>query len=625
MRRYLSRALPGACLLVAVCSAQATPVTAPVLDIYGASLTAHPPDATTFNGLINMAPRLDQRGVDIDGTLRMPVPMGWAVGGDPLGGGYSAGRTLGDVSLATGSYNPTDIDLALPTLGLPVVIGRTYNNLQHNGSGTRTDYDGPQGWNWAQTAQPQIALVAGVTNDLDVLYISYGNDRFIEFKRIALNATEFKAKNGAAGVVTYTAAAGAVPELYTYFDKRGNQIVFFGSAGNGTNQLWKMIDPAGNTAYVHSLTASTAASGFSAGLIFSMFDASGHKYAFTYTTVGGAFKLQTVEAQINSGSWTTVAKVDYAYYASVDNDKGRIGDLKLVTITHKGVSGGDYVRRKYYRYYTRAYDNSDGRRGETHSIKMVVGFDGVRQYDPSGTSFYSASDAALKPYSESYFEYPSGDYRLANATFNGNCGCAGGTSGTYSFSYADGSNYATDIADTSYDTAWGRRTVIAQPDGTYVSQYFDETGAPLSRVLTNTDPSGSPTKTWVTGVDRDSNGLVTAIHSPANATGYTHSTGAITYSTTVGLVTTYTRHAASDNLDGLRESVAVHEGTSLTPATTSSVTFSERQLLVGASAISIPDVTAAATYPSGSAVTTSYSSNSSAERNRTGAEWRGGK
>jgi YD repeat-containing protein len=607
----LSRCLAVFGLFSAFCASAAATITAPILDVYGTSLTAHPP---VGGSTLAVSPRFDQRGVDIDGTLRARAPLGWAVAGDPLGGGYSTGRRLGDVSLATGSYNPTDIDLALPTIGPPIVIGRTYNNLQQDGSGSRQDNWSQQGYNWFQVSQPQISLLPGASADLDVLYIYYGNDRFIELQRTGLTSNEFKAKNGAAGVATYTAPAGSDPELYTYYDQSGNQTVFFGfdnNAGNGTGQLWKMVDRAGNVAYVHSLTATTAVSNYSSGRMQSLFDASGRKYALTYSVLGlGTVQLTKVEAQLNIASvWTTIEQVEYDYYNSTDTDKGKSGDLRLVTITHKGVSGGDYVRRKYYRYYTRAWNNTDGRRGEAHSIKMVVGFDGVRQYDPTGTSFYSQTDATLLPYSESYFEYPSGDYRLANATFSGNCGCGGGTSGTYTFSYADASGYSMAIANTSYDTGWGRRTVIVQPDGTYVTQYFDETGAPLSRVMTDSDPAGSPTKTWVTGVDRDSNGLVTTIHSAANCTGYTHSSGSISYSSSVGLVTTYTRHSASSNLDGLRDDVKVKEGTSGSATTTSSVSFTERQLLVGSTgAISIPQVDSTSTYPDYStAVTTGYS------------------
>lgn len=620
MNLRLNRALASLCSLLVSCALAPSVLgtTDPILNVYGPTLTTVPSSSAFRQPAWG---RWQQRGVDIDGTQRTPVPLGWSVAGDPLGGGYSAGRTIGDVNLATGSYNPTEIDLALPTIGLPVVIGRTYNGVQDDGAGGYSSFwEGYQGWNWNQVAQPQIAIVAGATNDLDVIYLSYGNDRFIEFKRIALNATEYKAKNGAAGVIQFTAGSGSVPELYTYYDQRGNQITFFGfnsASSFAAGQLWKMSDPAGKTAYVQNAsTPASAVSGYDvSSRIGNIYDASGRKYLFTYSGYSG-FRLSKVEAQVLvSGTYTTIAQVDYDYYTSTSSGKGLGGDLRLVTITMKGVvnSSGttaDYVRSKYYRYYTNStWSNADGSRGKSHLLKMVVGFDGVRQ----DASYLTDSDSTLLAYAEAYFQYVSDtDYRLRDVMFNGNCGCAGGTSGTYSFTYGQGSGYATAVANTAYDTAWNERTIVTQPDGTYVTQHFDETGAVLGRVVSAASPanwtagSGS-NKTWITDVERNGSGQVTAIHSPANITGYTHSTGAITYSSSAGLVTTYARHSASDNLDGLRDSVSVKEGTSGTASMTSSVSMSDRQLVVGSAGVSMPEIGSTSTYPSGSALATSYS------------------
>jgi hypothetical protein len=134
MNRRISRALASVCPLLFSCAfaSHALGTTDPILDVYGPTLTVAP---TSFSSHQPAFARLQQRQVDIDGTLRAFVPFGWAAAGDPLGGGYAAGRTIGDVNLATGSYHPTDIDIALPTLGLPVVIGRTYNGVQDDGSG----------------------------------------------------------------------------------------------------------------------------------------------------------------------------------------------------------------------------------------------------------------------------------------------------------------------------------------------------------------------------------------------------------------------------------------------------------------------------------------------------------
>jgi len=126
------------------------------------------------------------------------------------------------------------------------------------------------------------------------------------------------------------------------------------------------------------------------------------------------------------------------------------------------------------------------------------------------------------------------------------------------------------------DEEWFTRTVVEQPqitnktaDGaveSYITQYFDEVGQPLSRVLTDDDPAGS-SDLWATHVVRDvTNGWIDTIHSPANVTGYTHNEGggdpdgAFTTSTSVGLVTEFLR-ASSGDLVGFLEVVKHREGT----------------------------------------------------------------
>ncbi|MBK6940452.1 MAG: hypothetical protein IPH13_09665 [Planctomycetes bacterium] len=119
-----------------------------------------------------------------------------------------------------------------------------------------------------------------------------------------------------------------------------------------------------------------------------------------------------------------------------------------------------------------------------------------------------------------------------------------GSDGTYAFTYGTNGSY-TD--NSGYDTAWCSSVVIQRPDSTnngFVTQYFDETAQPLGRVLTDSDPSGSPTKTWAEKVTRDANGCVTDIHTPENVTAYTHSTGSFTTSSSAGLVTVFSRESS---------------------------------------------------------------------------------
>ncbi|HYE01964.1 MAG TPA: hypothetical protein VD963_01885, partial [Phycisphaerales bacterium] len=258
----------------------------------------------------DVSPIALQRGVMLDGSRRAPSALAWAFAGQPQGEGWNAHRHLGGVDLAAGSYAPTDVDLALPGPGMSWVVGRTFNGVQESG-GTHRDSNGLQGKNWFQLSQPAIVLYdadgnSGTEQDDDILYIVYGADRFLEFKRIADNSAEFKGKNGAAGAVKKTTGT---PDTFTYTDQTGNQTVFFGfnTSGNTTNgQFWKLTDPAGNTLYVgDSSSASTAiTNGYSSGRITTAYDAAandGRRYTYTYTTVGSVSRLDRVKAEIKTG------------------------------------------------------------------------------------------------------------------------------------------------------------------------------------------------------------------------------------------------------------------------------------------------------------------------------------
>jgi hypothetical protein len=315
-----------------------------------------------------------------------------------------------------------------------------------------------------------------------------------------------------------------------------------------------MTDPAGNTVYVgHSSDPVAARAGYTVGRIQTVYDSADRRYTYTYSdsAIGGTKRLTQVKAETKTGgTWAspsgvaTVGQVDYDYYTSTDdtNDIGIAGDLRMVTITTPLTdSGVNLVQKKHYRYYTRAHTNSNGRRGDPHQIRMVVGFEGCRNFDWTGAGDSTLDDdflgvsfaneiTDLKPYAEAYLEYYAANdandpLKVQSAYFNGLGGCGACGTGTHTLSYAKSSTCDTDRADTTYDTAWATRTVVAQPDGTYFTQYFDEVGQPLSHVLTDAVPTGY-TKLWATHVVRNSAGQMTAIHSPAQiGTGYTHDSG----------------------------------------------------------------------------------------------------
>ncbi|MCK6477932.1 MAG: hypothetical protein L6Q35_14005, partial [Phycisphaerales bacterium] len=370
-----------------------------ILQLWQDSLTTYLPGAASSGQ--DVWPLHAQRGVNIDGSSRTWSALGWALAGNPLNvsgaESWNSHLKLGDMRVDLGSYAPTEVDLSLPSNGFRWIVGRTYNGVQVDAMSAHRDSDGPQGKNWFQISQPEIVFVNGASDDKDAVYIVYGADRYIEFQRADSTATEYKAKNGAAGVVQY---ASGSPDTWTYTDQHGNKTVFFGgntSSGRADWQIWKMTDPAGNVCYVgDATTASTAASsGYNADQTIAVaYDGStqagggGRRYTYTYSTIDSVSRLTQVKAETKaSGSWSSpsglveVGKVEYAYYQTGDNTDGANGNLKLVTITTPLTdSGVSVVKKKLYRYYQGTYNGSTNP-GEPNAMKLVVGYEGYRSYD----------------------------------------------------------------------------------------------------------------------------------------------------------------------------------------------------------------------------------------------------
>jgi hypothetical protein len=582
--------------LLAACGSALTVSADPILQTHSTSLTSYV--YTGSSRVQGVRPLAIQRGVHLDGSGRAGSVFGWAMAGNPFEPGVGSscgGHTLGHIALETGAYAPMEIDAAFPAQ-VPWIIGRTYSQMQETSTPSHQDSDGYQGKNWFQMSQPELRLYdadsnPGTKGDADIIYLIYGADRYIEFDRTAANADTFRAVNGAAGVIELEAGS---PDVYVYYDQQGNRTYFFGddTASNVADwQLWKVVDPAGNTAYVgHKTTAATAVTnGYNAdgtiGVAYDSTSNGGRRFTYDYDTIDSVSRLIEVKVEVNSSGWggggtvIEIARVTYDYYQTGDNTDGPNGTLKMVTVrsalTDSGtdLDSGIYEERKtYYRYYTQSWADSDGRRGGIGMLKMVVDAEGVRNFDwnettTNGTAgaidedFDGVSDGDLKGYSSAHFEYASGtDYRVWKAFFSGECGCSGGSNGTHTFTYGTNGSFS---PVSGYDTEWKSRTVVQQPDGIYKTLYFDEVGQQLSSIITDGNPAVSYTDMWATEVERNADGQVTAIYTPAaNDNEYDHSDGSFTRKASAGLVRLYERDAGGGSATlGFIKGTLFKEGT----------------------------------------------------------------
>src|SRR5262245_24570787 len=265
-----------------------------ILDVQAASLTSYlPTSATAMQGV---RPRIGQRGAQLDGALRKPTPWGLAIAGNPSAPSSTTSARIKNVDVGNGTAEIFDVDLSLPAKGIPWVVGRSFNARQVDSAGTHLDSGGYQGKNWLQTSNPELVLYdadgnTGTKQAGDFIYLVYGADRYLEFKRTADNKENFRGTNGCAGVIQHVADASSEPGTYMYVDQVGNEVFFFDNepfgsadAGSAALQLWKIVDPAGNVAYMGDpTTASTAISrGYTSGKPLVAIDASDRRYSYTY-------------------------------------------------------------------------------------------------------------------------------------------------------------------------------------------------------------------------------------------------------------------------------------------------------------------------------------------------------
>jgi YD repeat-containing protein len=566
----------------------------PILTIHGAALESMLLTAATDKQ--DVLPIMMQRGSRLDGSMRSRPMQHMAIQGNPYENVWS-GTSLNGIHLETGTFDISDVDLALPAEGFSWIIGRSYNNRQYAG-GAHTS-QGPQGACWFNGSMPEIALYEGANDADDVLYLITGADRYTEHARVSESATTFRGCNGAAGVFEFTEGGEEVADLYTLYDQNGNKLDFFGfdeDAAPASGMLWRITDPAENVAYVGDATDMAAAisGGYDDdGFITTAFDSSGRKYTYTYTDdAGSTSRLMEVVAEVNDDGWVEVGRVNYEYYAS-NGTHGNVGDLQLVEITTPLTdSDVNLIRKKFYRYW------NTGAGGSAHDIKMIVGFEGTRRFDLDddstfNESFTSASDNDLKPYSEAYFEYSG--HQIITAIYNGECGCSGGSSGEYTISYGTNGSYTNN--GSPYDQEWYSRAVVERPDGTYVTQYFDEVGQPLAQVITDGNPTGSPNR-WVTNVARDTSGRVTSVFTPASLDTYTHSTGVIENLPSTGLVWNYTRES-TDACSGFVSAKTWQVGDSGDPVSMEAYAYEyfTRSINTGEAIVCRPIRTTVARYP----------------------------
>jgi len=592
----LRGALSPGKLSIVIAGALAASVAADqLIENYNASLTSYLYIGSTSGKTLvqGVRPRFEQREANIDGTSDAPpedltlassAGLGrsfgfgaarglggdWFASGPLDAAGGAPGTRMGSIDLSLGNYSQFEIDLRLPAPGFSWTIGRAFNGRQLDSSDASFDSNGYQGLNWSQLSQPEIVFHDDADDTKDMIYLVTSAGSFVEFVRFNVESSTFKGRNGAVGAFVFTPGSDGEPDLWSCTGQHGCTMVFFGfdaNAGAAKGQLWKLIDPAGNTAFVGSLSSGAAAisAGYDgSGRITTAFDTASRRYTYTYSgsAIGGAIRLtQVLCERLTSGTWAsspvtaTVATVDYAYYQSGGTAFGDEGNLKQVTVTvPSSVSGVDLVRKRYYRYWSGTF-HATTNPGHPNTIQYIVDAEGVRAFDWSDSTWdddhFTASESSLKPFASSYFTYDS-SRRIQTTWSSGACGCTGGSgNGIHVFTYGTNGSHP---GGSGYDTAWKSVTNVKFPSETatatenkYLSQYFDEVGQAVSRALTEGTPIGAtPSGQWSTVVGRDSLGAVTSIAPPDTVSAFSYAPGTFTTRSSAGRYFTTTRVSSGD-------------------------------------------------------------------------------
>ncbi|MCX5688313.1 MAG: RHS repeat protein, partial [Planctomycetota bacterium] len=296
--------------------------------------------------------------------------------------------------------------------------------------------------------------------------------------------------------------------------------------------------------------AAAIVSGFDArGRLLAATDSAGRTYAYQYSTVGGEYeRLTGVRVQHSFHGAAAIARVEYAYGTSADAaSMVAPGDLKAVTVvTPTSMSptiaepsqpqSVNVTRTTQYRTWTKQSPALiDGlSRGPEHSIRLVIGPEGVRRAGAALCA--SGTDAQLAPFASSRFGYD------AKGRVN-RIESEGLTQRHVQLEYA---TPAVPVGTgNGYDRAWAMRTTAsvfvppsqlpaesANPAGLLRAQvsYFDETGQRLSSVVIGAPLASAPgqPRHWASTVQRDVRGRVVRIGTPASIAAFDVQNGTFT-------------------------------------------------------------------------------------------------
>jgi RHS repeat-associated protein len=377
-----------------------------------------------------------------------------------------------DVRYADGVATIAATDLQSDGFGFTWGQTRSWSN----GAGYATG--SVNGFGWVDTYIPHLLQADGSTNNT-LIFIANGGTAY--YYDLTNGVYQSHLDDGTK--LTYNSGN----DTFTLIDTQGDQIVLNGftnplAAKHG--EFASYADPYGTQMVASYTTDGHIAEMQRSATIGS--NTTTESYLYSYLPTGpnaGLLSNVTLRTKVNTGAWSTVRQVNYAYYDGTQSG-GNPGDLMTATVED---GSSNVMDTSYYRYYKSGETN-----GYTHGLKYVFNPDSYLRLSAAAaalhTSVSNMTDAQVAPYADNYFQYNSAQ-QVSQETVQGagDSQTSSGGLGTYGFIYNTSTN--PQGAD-----SWNTDTVVTNPDGSTDTVYTNA----FAEVLFDDhyEPSGGGSHTY---------------------------------------------------------------------------------------------------------------------------------
>ncbi|MBX9582001.1 MAG: hypothetical protein K2X87_16980 [Gemmataceae bacterium] len=365
--------------------------------------------------------------------------------GDP--GGADAFSAF-PVRYGDGVVQYAETDLSSGGFGADWGVTRSWTNESVYSQGQNVG----RGWVIGQT--PSLLRQTGMAGET-LTAVASGTD--LRYFDKPTGSSTYTARSGALDALVYDSTAGQ----FVLTDPTGQVIRFwdFNSSRPGQQQgrFVSLTDPAGNVTEVTAEQSDGRASEVQRSATVGGTTTT-ESYLFTFVASGanaGLISSITQRRKVGAGSWATVRSVEYAYYTTGDAS-GNSKDLKTATVKDPA---GTVLDVSLYRYYT-----AGGAGGYTSGLKYALGPAAYARAVGAGVTPETATDSALSPYADHYFEY-NDSFRVTKETAAGAGGDATGGRGTFTYAYAYNDAVVVQIGSPGNYNAWTVATTETLPGG----------------------------------------------------------------------------------------------------------------------------------------------------------------